>query len=53
MFLSDLENDPGEKHNLAQELPELCAELTAAALKWREDIEETWKEKFAQNYSLT
>lgn len=53
VFLSDLENDPGEKHNLAQELPELCAELTAAALKWREDIEETWKEKFAQNYSLT
>lgn len=53
VFLSDLESDPGEKHNLADELPELCAEMTAAALKWREQLEATWKEKFEKNYSLT
>ncbi len=54
VFLSDLENDPGEKHNLADELPELCAELKEAALKWRAGIENTWKEKFEKNYtSLT
>lgn len=53
VFLSDLDADPGEKHNLADELPELCAEMTDAALKWREQIEMTWKEKFEKNYSLT
>ncbi len=53
VFLADLEKDPGEKHNLADEMPELCAEMTGAALKWREKIEKTWKEKFEKNYSLT
>lgn len=51
VFLSDLEADPGEKHNLAEELPDLCREMTEAALSWRKGIEATWEEKFAGNYS--
>ncbi len=50
VFLSDLETDPSEKHNLADELPELCSEMKSKALKWREKIEKTWKEKFEKNY---
>lgn len=53
LFLSDLENDPREQDNLAEKMPELCEELKRAALKWREDIEQTWDTKFAKNYSLT
>ena len=54
VFLADLDKDPGEQHNLAGELPDLCAELTSAALAWRDGIEKTWKEQFETNYtSLT
>lgn len=53
VFLSDLSVDPGEKNNLSDELPELRDRLTAAALEWREGIEETWNKEFAKNYSLT
>ena len=53
VFLADLENDPGETHNLAEEMPELCRELTEAALAWRSGIENTWKKEFAGNYSIT
>lgn len=53
VFLSDLEADPGEEHNLAQELPELAEELTKKALAWREKLEKNWDENFASNYSLT
>lgn len=54
LFLSDLENDPGEKVNLAEALPEICKELKNAALSWRSGIEETWEKKFIKNYiSLT
>jgi arylsulfatase A-like enzyme len=53
VFLSDLESDPGEKHNLADEMPELCKELTDLALKWREGIEQRWDSEFAKNYSTT
>ena len=50
-FLSDLEADPGEKHNLSAELPEICEELKNAALSWRQGIEETWESKFLKNYT--
>ena len=50
-FLSDIEADPGEKINLAEELPELCEELKNAALSWRQGIEETWEKKFLKNYT--
>ena len=53
VFLSDLSSDPGEKHNLSEEMPELCEKLTNAALDWRAQIEKTWEDKFAANYSLT
>ncbi len=53
LFLSDLENDPGEKHNLADEMPELCEQMKKAALEWRAGVEKTWDEKFAKNYILT
>ena len=51
VFLSDLEADPGEKHNLCDEMPELCQEMKEKALQWRSGIETTWNEKFAKNYS--
>ena len=53
VFLADLRADPGEKHNLAEALPETCAELTQLALQWRAGIEETWAREFAENYSTT
>ena len=53
-FLSDLENDPGEKINLANELPELCEQLKNNALSWRQELEENWEKKYLKNYqSLT
>lgn len=53
VFLSNLENDPREMHNLADEMPELAEELKAVALEWREALEKNWDEHFAKNYSLT
>lgn len=53
VFLADLEADPGETNNLADELPELCRELTDEAVAWRGEIEKRWNEEFAQNYSVT
>ena len=51
MFLSDLSADPGEKRNLADDLPALRDELTRLALNWRNWIEETWDRDFARNYT--
>lgn len=54
VFLSDLESDPSEKNNLADELPDLTEELKTAALKWRAALEDNWNKNFAKNYtSLT
>ena len=53
VFLADLEADPGETHNLADDLPELCRELTDEAVAWRGEIEKRWNEEFARNYSVT
>ncbi len=53
VFLSDLSVDPGETTNLAQQMPELTAELTEKALTWRAGIERTWDEKFAWAYKST
>lgn len=52
LFLSDLEADPSEKHNLADEMPELCEQMRKKAVEWRNGIEKTWDEKFADNYKL-
>ncbi len=53
VFLSDLSVDPGETTNLAQQMPELTAELAEKALTWRAGIERTWDEKFAWAYKST
>lgn len=54
VFLSDLENDPGEKINLASQMPELAEMLKEKALSWRAGLEENWEKNFAHNYkSLT
>jgi arylsulfatase A-like enzyme len=54
VFLSDLESDPSEKHNLSEKMPELCNEMKEKALEWRNGIETVWKDKFEKNYkSLT
>lgn len=53
VWLSDLSKDPSEKVNLADEMPELCRQLTEAALNWREKLEKNWDANFAKNYSLT
>ncbi|MCL2832644.1 MAG: sulfatase-like hydrolase/transferase [Treponema sp.] len=45
VFLSDLENDPGEKINLAAEKPELAASMKAAAEKWRQNLENAWEQR--------
>lgn len=50
VFLSDLSSDPGERYNLADELPDICAEMKEKALEWRKEIEKNWAEKFAANY---
>ena len=53
VFLADLAADPGERVNLAEDLPEVTAELTEKALNWRRGVERTWEERFARNYTLT
>ena len=53
VFLSDLEQDPGEQHNLKDQLPELTRELTEKATAWRAGIEREWKEKWSKNYAPT
>ena len=52
VFLSDLSKDPGEKNNLADELPDICRELKDLAKTKRAEIEEIWDRDFAANYSL-
>ena len=54
VFLSDLENDPSEKHNLANSMPDLAEMLKTKALEWRAQLEDNWDKNFAKNYtSLT
>ncbi len=50
LFLSDLSKDPSEAINLAEELPELAAELKEKALRWREELEVNWEKNWADNY---
>jgi len=43
VHLANLEDDPGERTNLAERLPELAAELRQQALQWREGVEAHWR----------
>ena len=53
VFLSDLETDPGERHNLAGERPELAAEMQARAEEWRAGIEERWVREWSAGVGTT
>ena len=53
VFLSDLSADPSETTNLAEQYPELTAELKEKALSWRARLEENWDRKYAANYTRT
>ena len=53
VFLADLAADPGETVNLAEEMPELTAQLREKALTWRAGLEENWNRKFAESYKST
>ena len=53
VFLSDLSADPGETTNLAEQMPELTAQMREKALKWRAGLEENWDKKFAAAYKAT
>ncbi|MCL2815623.1 MAG: sulfatase-like hydrolase/transferase [Oscillospiraceae bacterium] len=53
VFLANLAEDPSEKTNLAETMPELAQKLNAEATKWREQIEREWNAKFAERYTLT
>lgn len=47
VHLANLEDDPGETRNLADEQPALTDELRRAAEGWRKDLEEYWLETWA------
>jgi arylsulfatase A len=53
VHLSNLAVDMGEKSNLRDEHPDLSAELTAAAEKWREGIEGRWQDEWLPRVSGT
>ena len=54
LYLSNVVKDPGEHVNLADEMPELAAEMKKKALDWRAELEANWDKKFADHYkSLT
>lgn len=54
VFLTNLEEDFSEEKNLAQEYPEITEKLKVVAIKWRDELENNWEKKFANNYtSLT
>ena len=46
VHLANLDADMAERHNLADQYPELVAELTAAAEAWRARIEQRWRDEW-------
>lgn len=46
VHLSNLDDDPGERVNLAARQPALTADLKAAALQWRAGIEACWQREY-------
>ncbi|MGQ9732828.1 MAG: sulfatase-like hydrolase/transferase [Candidatus Zipacnadales bacterium] len=52
VHLADLSGDMGERWNLKDECPEVCAELKAAAEAWRRDIDRHWEEVWADRARL-
>ncbi len=50
-FLSDLSRDPGERNNLADELPDLASDMLNAALDWRKVIVRRWRTAFNPDFT--
>ena len=46
VHLSNLQDDPGETVNMAEQRTELVAELETTAMAWRARIEDRWKQEF-------
>ncbi len=46
VHLADLTHDMAERHNLKNQHPELCTQLTQAAEQWRARIEERWEKQW-------
>jgi len=46
VHLANLDRDMAERHNLKDERPELTAELTPAAQRWRDGIEDRWRREW-------
>jgi arylsulfatase A-like enzyme len=46
VHLANLDDDMGERTNLKKRHPELAAELSGAALAWREGIEARWQDEW-------
>ena len=44
VHLADVEEDMGERHNLKDEYPDVVRELEAKCRKWRQGIENRWKD---------
>ena len=53
VHLADITADMGERHNLRDAHPELTAELTDAAARWRAGIEERWEREWQPRYTGT
>jgi arylsulfatase A-like enzyme len=51
VFLADVVADMAESRNLADEQPELVAELRDAAERWRQGIEERWEREHAPRFA--
>ncbi len=46
VHLADMDADPGERHNLRDQHPDVVAELTAACESWRAGIEDRWQREW-------
>ncbi len=53
IHLSDLEKDSGERENLKSSLSEVTSDMVKSAKSWRDNIEKSWREKFADKSNGT
>ena len=49
-WLSDIEQDPGERRNLAEARPDIVRELSATVVAWRTAIEQRWSHEFSPRH---
>ena len=53
VHLSNLSDDPGERVNLRDRYPDLAAELTQDTEAWRAELENHWRERYANAPAAT